>query len=45
MSIRNASEPVTRLALPLNPLFAIESPPVLSAPEDVNNILVKEQTK
>src|SRR4051812_9044012 len=32
MSIRNAGEPVSRLALPLNLLLAIESPPVLSAP-------------
>src|ERR1051326_8932377 len=31
MSIRDATEPVSRLA-PLNLLFAIESPPILSAP-------------
>lgn len=31
MSIRNASEPVTELALPLNLFLSIESPPVLSA--------------
>src|SRR5438270_9367513 len=35
MSIRNASEPIPRLALPLDVLLAIESPPVLSAPVDV----------
>src|ERR1700722_18146021 len=31
MNFRNASEPVTELALPLNLFLAVESPPVLSA--------------